>query len=127
MGKKLNASTLNSTVIRNTVVVVTGTNSNSDKSAGVSHRQYVAAFIWDILGSALHGLIFALSELMFIKILRKESFHVVLEQQVMVSVFGFIFSTTSVIINHGFTIMKLEAVVFKHGTVSYYMVLCWGL
>lgn len=126
VGKKLNASTLNSIVIITAAVVIIGIDSNSDKPAGVSHRQYVAGFIWDILGSALHGLIFALSELLFIKILGRESFHVVLEQQVMVSLFGCIFTTIGVIINHDFTAMKLEAAAFKHGAISYYMVLFWG-
>ncbi|KAL6012160.1 putative purine permease 5 [Asimina triloba] len=45
--------------------------------------QYALAFFWVILGSALHGLIFALSELVFLKLLGRRSFDVVLEQQVM--------------------------------------------
>jgi hypothetical protein len=124
--KKLNASTLNSIVIITSAAVIIAIDSNSDKPAGVSHRQYAAGYLWDILGSALHGLIFALSELLFIKILGRESFHVVLEQQVMVSLFGCIFTTIGVIINDDFTAMKLEAAAFKHGAVSYYMVLFWG-
>jgi len=124
--KKLNASTLNSIVIITSAAVIIAIDSNSDKPAGVSHRQYAAGYLWDILGSALHGLIFALSELLFIKILGRESFHVVLEQQAMVSLFGCIFTTIGVIINDDFTAMKLEAAAFKHGAVSYYMVLFWG-
>lgn len=124
--KKMNASTLNAVVIITAAVVIIGIDSNSDKPAGVSHRQYAVGFLWDILGSALHGLIFALSELLFIKILGRKSFHVVLEQQVMVSLFGCIFTTIGVIINADFTAMKLEAAAFKHGAISYYMVLFWG-
>lgn len=124
--KKMNASALNAVVIITAAVVIIGIDSNSDKPAGVSHRQYVVGFLWDILGSALHGLIFALSELLFIKILGRKSFHVVLEQQVMVSLFGCIFTTIGVIINADFTAMKLEAAAFKHGAISYYMVLFWG-
>eukprot|EP00262_Sarcandra_glabra_P012376 TRINITY_DN3177_c1_g2_i1.p1 TRINITY_DN3177_c1_g2~~TRINITY_DN3177_c1_g2_i1.p1 ORF type:complete len:210 (+),score=23.48 TRINITY_DN3177_c1_g2_i1:60-632(+) len=83
-------------------------------------------FIWDIVGSALHGLIFALSELIFVKILGRRSFHVVLEQQVMVSLFAFVFTTIGVVVNKDFEAMKSEAESFKGSKGSYYMVLFWG-
>ena len=48
-------------------------------------RQYALGFALDVLGSALHGLIFALSELVFAMILGRRCFHVVMEQQSAVS------------------------------------------
>ncbi|GLJ48113.1 hypothetical protein SUGI_1015900 [Cryptomeria japonica] len=126
VGKRLNASTFNAIAIITAAAVIIGLDSDSDRPAGVSDGQYAAGYIWDILGSALHGLIFALAELLFIKLLGRKSFHVVLEQQVMVSLFGCIFTTIGVIINGDFTAMNSEADAFKHGPVSYYMVLFWG-
>lgn len=123
---KLTTSTLNAIVVITASVVIIALDSNSDRFSGISNRQYIIGFIWDILGSALHGLIFALSELVFVKILGKRSFHVVLEQQVMVSLFAFIFTTVGVIVNRDFQAMKFEARSFKHGEVAYFMVLIWA-
>ncbi|OVA03844.1 Drug/metabolite transporter [Macleaya cordata] len=123
---KLNASTINAIVIITAAVVLIGLDSDSDRFSNVSNNQYTMGFIWDILGSALHGLIFALSELVFVKLLGRRSFHVVLEQQVMVSLFAFIFTTIGVIVNKDFKGMKSEAKSFKNGEASYYMVLIWA-
>eukprot|EP00252_Welwitschia_mirabilis_P020428 TRINITY_DN5004_c0_g1_i1.p1 TRINITY_DN5004_c0_g1~~TRINITY_DN5004_c0_g1_i1.p1 ORF type:complete len:385 (-),score=46.12 TRINITY_DN5004_c0_g1_i1:175-1329(-) len=126
VNKKLNISTLNAIVIIAAASVLIGLDSDSDIPSGVNHGQYIAGFLWDILGSALHGLIFALSELLFIKLLGRSSFHVVLEQQLMVSLFGCIFTTIGVVVNDDFRAMRSEAATFKDGPVSYYMVLFWG-
>ncbi|XP_058114070.1 probable purine permease 5 [Magnolia sinica] len=123
---KLTPSTLNAIVIITAAVVIIALDSNSDRFSGISNKQYALGFFWDILGSALHGLIFALSELVFVKLLGRRSFHVVLEQQVMVSLFAFVFTTIGVLVNRDFQAMKTEAGRFKHGEISYYMVLIMG-
>ncbi|XP_077238110.1 purine permease 5 isoform X2 [Tasmannia lanceolata] len=123
---KLFPSTLNAIVVITAGVVIIALDSNSDRYKGISSSQYTLGFIWDILGSALHGLIFALSELVFVKLMGRRSFHVVLEQQVMVSLFAFVFTTIGVVVNKDFQAMKSEANSFKHGEVSYYMVLLWS-
>ncbi|XP_026394050.1 probable purine permease 5 isoform X2 [Papaver somniferum] len=122
---KIKVSTLNAIVIITAAVVLIGLDSDSDRFGNVSDSQYRLGFIWDIVGSALHGLIFALSELVFVKLLGRRSFHVVLEQQVMVSLFAFIFTTIGVIVNNDFKGMKSEAKNFKNGEKSYYVVLIW--
>ncbi|GMH29236.1 hypothetical protein Nepgr_031079 [Nepenthes gracilis] len=100
--------------------------SSSDRYGDISRSKYIAGFIWDILGSALHGLIFALSELVFVKFLGRVSFHVVLEQQVMVLLFAFVFTTVGVVMDRGFQRMASEVRGFKGGKSSYCMVLVWG-
>ncbi|XP_068648640.1 probable purine permease 5 [Aristolochia californica] len=123
---KIFTSTLNAIVVITAAVVIIALDSNSDRYGNISHSQYILGFVLDILGSALHGLIFALSELVFIKLLGKRSFHVVLEQQVAVSFIAFLFTTIGVIIQKDFQAMKSEASRFKHGEGSYYMVIVWG-
>ncbi|XP_008776064.1 probable purine permease 5 [Phoenix dactylifera] len=123
---KLNLSSINAIVIISAGAVIIALDSESDRYEGITDRQYTMGFIWDILGSALHGLIFALSELVFVKILGRRSFHVVLEQQVMVSFAGFVFTTIGLIVNNDFQGMRSEASSFKHGEVSYAMVLTWA-
>lgn len=124
---KINASIINSIVIITAAMVIVALDSDSDRYSYVTDAQYTMGFVWDILGSALHGLIFALSELVFIKFLGRRSFHVVLEQQVMVSLFGFIFTTIGCIVNKDFQAMASEAHSFKGGKSSYYLVLIWGV
>ncbi|KAL5547501.1 hypothetical protein UlMin_002732 [Ulmus minor] len=122
----INASIINAIVIITAGVTIIALDSNSDRYGNISDKQYIMGFVWDILGSALHGLIFALSELVFVKLLGRRSFHVVLEQQVMVSVFAFVFTTIGVIVNKDFQKMTSEARRFKGGKGSYYNVLIWG-
>lgn len=126
VNNKLNAATINAVVIITAAVTIIALDSDSDRYDNVSDSQYIMGFIWDILGSALHGLIFALSELVFVKLLGRISFHVVLEQQVMVSLFAFIFTTVGVIVEKDFQGMASEARSFKGGKASYYLVLIWG-
>ncbi|XP_026409619.1 probable purine permease 5 isoform X2 [Papaver somniferum] len=56
---KIKVSTLNAIVIITAAVVLIGLDSDSDRFGNVSDSQYTLGFIWDIVGSALHGLIFA--------------------------------------------------------------------
>lgn len=126
VGNNLNASIFNSIVIITASLTIIALDSNSDRYGNVSQSQYIMGVVWDILGSALHGLIFALSELIFVKLLGRVSFHVVLEQQVMVSLFAFIFTTIGLIADKSFQGMKSEARNFKGGQASYYMVIIWS-
>ncbi|KAK8915946.1 putative purine permease 5 [Platanthera zijinensis] len=123
---QLNLSSLNAIVVITAGATIIALDSDSDRYPGVSRSHYTLGFIWDILGSALHGLIFALSELVFVKYLGRRSFHVVLEQQVMVSLCAFVFTTIGVVVNNDFEAMKAEASNFRTGDVSYYMVLVWS-
>ncbi|PKA62906.1 putative purine permease 5 [Apostasia shenzhenica] len=123
---KLNLSSINAVVLITIGAIIIALDSDSDRFPGVSNSQYTLGFILDIVGSALHGLIFALSELVFVKILGRRSFHVVLEQQVMVSFFAFVFTTIGAVVSEGFGAIKTEAKNFKAGELSYYMVLGWS-
>ncbi|XP_020679049.2 probable purine permease 5, partial [Dendrobium catenatum] len=123
---QINLSSLNAIILITAGAAIIALDSDSDRYPGISNSQYTLGFIWDILGSALHGLIFALSELLFVKILGRRSFHVVLEQQLMVSFCAFVFTTIGVAVNKDFYEMKMEAKSFKTGQISYYMVLVWS-
>lgn len=123
---KLNASMINAIVIITAAMTIIALDSDSDRYASVTNTQYIWGFVWDILASALHGLIFAVSELVFVKFLGRRSFHVVLEQQVMVSFFAFVFTTIGVIVNKDFQGMISEAKTFKGGETAHNLVLIWG-
>lgn len=123
---KINASIINAIVVVTAGMTIIALDSSSDKYDYVTDQQYIMGFVWDILGSALHGLIFALSELVFVKLLERRSFHVVLEQQVMVSLFAFVFTTIGMIVAGDFQGMVKEAKTFKGGKAAYYLVLIWS-
>ncbi|KAG2636758.1 hypothetical protein PVAP13_2NG470800 [Panicum virgatum] len=82
---RLSLSSLNAVVVITAGVMIVALDSGSDRPPGVTARQYALGFALDVLGSALHGLIFALLELIFARVLGRRSFHVVLEQQAAVS------------------------------------------
>lgn len=124
---KINASTINAIVVITAAMAVIALDSDSDRYGNVTNVQYAMGFVWNVLGSLLHGLIFALSELVFVKLLGRRSFHVVLEQQVMVSLFGFLFTSIGLIVNKDFQAMGSEAEAFKGGRSSYLSVLIWGV
>ncbi|KAK9076774.1 hypothetical protein SSX86_005108 [Deinandra increscens subsp. villosa] len=124
---KINLSTINAIVVITAAMVIIALDSDSDRFSYITDTQYALGFMWDILGSALHGLIFALSELVFIKLLQGRSFHVVLEQQVAVSFFAFVFTTIGVVVNNDFHGMSSEAKSFIGGESAYTMVIVWGI
>lgn len=126
VGKKLNAFTFNAVGVITAAAVILALDSSSDRPAGVTKGQYAVGFMLDVAGSAVHGLIFALSELVFIRFLGRESTHVILEQQTMVSLFGFAFTIIGVIASGDFSVMRSESREFVHGPVAYYMVLIWA-
>ncbi|KAJ0089796.1 hypothetical protein Patl1_14627 [Pistacia atlantica] len=126
VNNKLNASMINALVIITAAMTIIALDSDSDRYSNVTDKQYIMGFVWDILGSALHGLIFALSELVFVRLLGRRSFHVVLEQQVMVSLFAFVFTTIGMVVSKDFQGMKSEAKTFEGGASAYYQVLIWG-
>lgn len=123
---RLNASMVNGIAVITAAMAIIALDSSSDRYGTITSSQYILGFFWDIMGSALHGLIFALSELVFIKLVGRLSFHVVLEQQAMVSFFAFIFTTIGVLVNRDFQGMAHEAETFKGGKSSYQLVLIWG-
>ncbi|GAA0150063.1 hypothetical protein LIER_37055 [Lithospermum erythrorhizon] len=127
VNNKLNASIINAIVIITAAMVIIALDSNSDRYGTITDSQYALGFLWDILGSALHGLIFALSELLFVKLLGRRSFHVVMEQQIMVSLFAFVFTTIGVVVNNDFEGMAAEARSFKGGKGSYLSVIIWSI
>ncbi|KAJ4902886.1 putative purine permease 5 [Raphanus sativus] len=122
----MNASVINSIVIITGAMAIIALDSSSDRYDYVTNRQYFAGFFWDIMGSALHGLIFALSELVFVKLLGRRFFHVALEQQVMVSLVAFAFTTLGMVLSRDFQGMAQEAKSFKGGESQYVQVLVWS-
>ncbi|KAM0857205.1 hypothetical protein ACQ4PT_048624 [Festuca glaucescens] len=138
---RMGLSTVNAIVVITAGVVIVALDSGSDRYPGVTGKQYALGFVLDVAGSALHGLIFALSELAFVTHLAaagnndggaasSSRFHVVLEQQVAVSLSAFAFTSAGLAaFGEGFGAMQREAAVFSAGgggKAGYAMVLGWS-
>ncbi|KAG6557308.1 hypothetical protein Mapa_001236 [Marchantia paleacea] len=124
--QKYNASIVNAVGIMTTAAVLLGLDQSSDRPFGVSSSQYTLGFILVICASALHGLIFNLSELLFIKLLGRRTFRVVLEEQTATSIFATIFTTIAVVVAGDFQKIDREAQGFKDGPGAYYQVFTWS-
>ncbi|WCJ26256.1 purine permease 5 [Euphorbia peplus] len=122
---KINASIINCVVIITAAITIVALDSDSGKYDNVSNHQYTWGFIWDVLGSVLQALLCTLLELHFSTLLGKRSFHVVLEQQMMISFFAFVFTSIGVIANNDFERMKSEAKTFEGAEGSYVKLLVW--
>ncbi|WCJ29892.1 purine permease 5 [Euphorbia peplus] len=125
INNKLNASIINSVVIITAAITIVALDSASGKYDNVSNHQYIWGFIWDVLASVLQALMYTLLELHFNTLLGKRSFHVVLEQRVMVSFFAFVFTSIGVIVNNDFGGMISEAKTFVGREASYVKLLIW--
>ncbi|XP_045800555.1 probable purine permease 5 isoform X2 [Trifolium pratense] len=123
---RMNASIINALFVITAGLTIIALDSSSDRYDNITDKQYIMGLVWDVLASALHGLIFALSELIFVKLLGRRSFIVVLEQQIMVSLFAFLFTSLGTFVSGDFQAMTSEATSFKGGKSAYYQVLVWS-
>uniref|UniRef100_A0ACD5XVM0 Uncharacterized protein n=2 Tax=Avena sativa TaxID=4498 RepID=A0ACD5XVM0_AVESA len=132
---RMGMATVNAIVVITAGVVIVALDSGSDRYPGITGKQYALGFVLDVAGSALHGLIFALSELVFVTYLAGGSgvsssrFHVVLEQQAAVSLCAFAFTSAGLaVFGEGFGAMRREAAAFTGGggKAGYVMVLGWS-
>ena len=64
---------INVVVIITAAMTVIALDLDSDRYGNITDRQYIMGFVWDILGSAVYDLNFALSELDFVKLVGKRS------------------------------------------------------
>uniref|UniRef100_A0ACD5XT78 Uncharacterized protein n=1 Tax=Avena sativa TaxID=4498 RepID=A0ACD5XT78_AVESA len=136
---RMGLATVNAIVVITAGVVIVALDSGSDGYPGITDGQYAVGFALDVLGSALHGLIFALSELAFATHLAAAAgngassssssrfFHVVLEQQAAVSLCAFAFTSVGLVVfGEGFGAMGSEAAGFAGGKGAYAIVLGWS-
>ncbi|CAK9168850.1 unnamed protein product [Ilex paraguariensis] len=71
--KKINDSVVNSIAIITAAMTIIALDSDSDRYAYITESQYIMGFVWIIMGSALHWLIFALV-VSFCRITREKIF-----------------------------------------------------
>ncbi|GMI82259.1 purine permease 10 [Hibiscus trionum] len=98
-------------------------NNSSERPAGESNGRYVLGFICAIFGTATYGLNVASQQLTFRKVLKSESFKVVLDLVIFQSLVATIATSVGLFASGEWELLKTEMDVYLLGRTSYVMTL----
>ncbi|KAB1203873.1 Purine permease 3 [Morella rubra] len=113
----------------NAVVLVTigagvlAMHASSDRPNGESNKQYWAGFFMVLGAAALYGFVLPLVELTYKKTKQAVTYSLVMEFQMVMSLFATLFCTIGMLINKDFKAIPREAREFGLGEFKYYFVL----
>lgn len=124
-GQKFTALILNSVVILSLSAALLATNDDSDKPSGVSRGEYIIGVLTTLAASALYSLVLSVMQLTFEKVLKKETFSVVLDMQIYTSIVATCISIAGLFASGEWRTIRGEMNSFTSGQVSYIMTLVW--
>lgn len=96
---------------------------SSDRPKGESKKEYLAGFFMTVGAAALYGFVLPLVELTYKKAKQAVTYPLVMEIQMVMSVFATLFCTVGMLINNDFKVIPREAREFGLGETKYYVVL----
>jgi len=123
--QKFTALIINSTVILTLSSSLLAVNEDSDTPSGIPKGKYVVGFLCTLGASALYSLLLSLMQLTFEKVLKKETFSVVLEMQIYTSLVATCASTIGLFASGEWHSLHGEMKSFQKGEVAYVMTLVW--
>ncbi|XP_057440378.1 probable purine permease 11 [Lotus japonicus] len=123
--QKFTALIINSTVVLTFSASLLAVNEDSDKPSGLSQGKYIVGFLVTLGASALYSLILSLMQLSFDKVLKNETFSVVLEMQMYTSLVATCASTIGLFASGEWHSLHGEMEGFKKGEVAYVLTLVW--
>jgi len=123
--QKFTALIINSTVILTLSSSLLAVNEDSDTPSGIPKGKYVVGFLCTLGASALYSLLLSLMQLTFEKVLKKETFSVVLEMQIYTSLVATCASTIGLFASGEWHSLHGEMKGFQKGEVAYVMTLVW--
>lgn len=123
--QKFTALIMNSVVILSLSAALLAINDDSSTPQGVSRRKYVIGIITALAASALYSLLLSLMQLTFEKVLRKETFNVVLEMQIYTAFVATLVAMVGLFASGEWRTISNEMHIFTAGKVSYVMTLVW--
>ncbi|KAH7848986.1 hypothetical protein Vadar_011384 [Vaccinium darrowii] len=121
--QKFTALVLNSVVVLTLSASLVGVNSDSDSPSGVSKWNYFLGFVSTIAAAALYSLLLSLMQLSFQKILKTETFSMVLEMQIFISLVATCVSVVGLFASGEWKTLEGEMDGFGTGRVAYVMTL----
>ncbi|GLT79869.1 hypothetical protein SLA2020_513400 [Shorea laevis] len=118
--QKFTAYSINSVFLLTLGAGVLALHTSGDRPSGESNKEYVLGFIMTLGASLLYGFILPLIELMYKKAKQEINYTLVLEIQIVMSVFATAFCTVGMKINNDFQVIGREAREFGLGETKYY-------
>ncbi|XP_019188045.1 PREDICTED: probable purine permease 11 isoform X2 [Ipomoea nil] len=124
-GQKFTALIFNSVIALTLSASLLAINEDSDKPPGVTTRKYIFGIIAAIVASGLYSLILSLMQLSFQKVIKKETFSVVLEMQIFTSLVASGISTVGLFASGEWRTLSGEMQGFTTGKAAYVQVFVW--
>ncbi|KAF7825960.1 putative purine permease 11 [Senna tora] len=124
-GQKFTALIINSAVVLSLSSALLAINEESEAPSGVSQRKYIIGFVCTLGASALYSLLLSLMQLSFQKVLKRETFSVVLEMQIYTALVATCVSTVGLFASGEWRSLHDEMEGFGKGRVAYVMTLVW--
>ncbi|PON58894.1 Purine permease [Parasponia andersonii] len=123
--QKFTALILNSVVVLSLSAALIAVNDDSDGPTGVKKSKYIIGFIGTLAASALYSLLLSLMQLTFQKVLKRETFSVVLEMQICTSLVATCASLIGLFASGEWRTLHGEMQGFGKGGFAYVMTLVW--
>lgn len=116
---------LNSVVILSFSTCLLAVDGDSNGPSGLSKAKYIIGFVTTLAASCIYSLLLSLMQLSFQKIIKKETFSVVLEMQIFTAFVATCFSVIGLFGSGEWKTLHGEMSVFSAGKVSYVLTLFW--
>lgn len=123
--QKFTALILNSVVVLSLSAALIGVNDDTDVPSGVSKRKYIIGFLCTLAASAIYSLLLSLMQLTFQKVLKRETFSVVLEMQIYTSLVATCASIVGIFASGEWKSLHVEMESFGKGRAIYIITLVW--
>ncbi|XP_062164715.1 purine permease 1-like [Alnus glutinosa] len=124
--QKFTSYSINAVVLLTIGPGVLALHTSNDLPAGKSNKQYLVGFLMTVAASALYGFLLPLIELTYKKAKQEITYSLVMEVQIVMSLFATLLCTVGMLINKDFKAIPREAREFELGKTKYYVVLVWS-
>ncbi|XP_042488323.1 purine permease 1-like isoform X2 [Macadamia integrifolia] len=120
--QKFTSYSINSIFLLTVAAVVLGLHTNGDRPANESKKEYFMGFFLTLAAAALYGLVLPMVELTYKKANQIITYSLVMEMQLVISVFATLFCTIGMLVNKDFEVIPREAREYELGESKYYLV-----
>lgn len=123
--QKFTPLVINSVVVLSLSAALIAVNDDSEGTEGIPRRKYIIGFICTLAASAFYSLLLSLMQLSFQKVLKTETFSVVLEMQIYTSLVATCASLIGLFVSGEWRSLHGEMHGFGKGGFAYVMTLVW--
>ncbi|XP_043705873.1 purine permease 1-like [Telopea speciosissima] len=124
--QKLTAYSINSVVLLIIGAVVLGVHAGGDRRANETNNQYYLGFFMMVAASLLYGFVLPLIELTYKRAKQTITYSLVMEMQMVMSIFATAFCTVGMILNNDFKVIPREAREFEFKEGIYFTILAFN-